>query len=235
MEETSSLIDSSNEETPFSEEIRTAYEDIKIPDSYEMLLAYEKLSVEIKRQNKELRRVGETLEEIHDHCFQEEESYDSLNKEPVDRQALLEEHLRREYRDELKKKERVLLGMMDSVRNLLLNVEANTETILSCLPRGRRFFFDPLPLQKELLAATQSFSTGVKMVYDKALAGLADYGIDMIDPQEGEMFSVMEHRAIERVEGKIDGSIARVVSVGYRKGDDLIRSADVIVSTSSQL
>ncbi|MFT4554258.1 MAG: molecular chaperone GrpE (heat shock protein) [Chlamydiales bacterium] len=235
MEEIYPLIDSSSDEAPFPEEIQSAYEEIKVPDAYEMLLAYEKLSVEIKRQNKELRRVGEALGEIHDHCFQENESDSSFAEEAVDMQALLEERLRREYDDELKKKERVLLGMMDSIRNLLLNVEASKEKILSCLPRGRQIFFDPLPLQKELLATTQSFSSGVRIIYDKALTGLADYGIDMIEPLEGETFSVMEHRAIERVEGKNDGNIARVVSVGYRKAGDLIRSADVVVSTSSQL
>jgi len=239
MEEKSPLIDSSNEETVNS--FQSAYEEIVVPNTYEVLLAYEKLSVEIKKQNKELRLVGETLGEIYENLFSEEESIcDSEEEEEEedsfdDMEELIEERLRRKYDKELEKNERILLSMMDSIRNLLLNVEESKKKILSCLPTGRQFFFNPLPLQKELLEATNSFNSGVKIIYDKALSGLADYGIDMIEPKEGDMFSALEHRAIERVEGRRGGRINRVVSVGYRKAGSLLRNADVVVTTSSIL
>jgi len=72
---------------------------------------------------------------------------------------------------------------------------------------------------------------GIRLVQAELLGALARVGIEPDSPK-GERFDPHRHEAIAQqpVEGVEAGTIVEVYSAGYRKGDDVLRAAKVVVA-----
>ena len=104
-------------------------------------------------------------------------------------------------------------------------------------------------LAKELLPAIDNFARaldaaesqpenrdhhltdGIRLVQNELLSALARVGIEPDSPK-GQPFDPHCHEAIAQqpVEGVEAGTIVEVYSAGYRKGDDVLRAAKVVVA-----
>jgi molecular chaperone GrpE len=73
--------------------------------------------------------------------------------------------------------------------------------------------------------------SGIKLVHDDVIAGLARAGIERFSP-EGEQFDPQMHEAIAQmpVEGAESGTVVEVYQRGYRLGEAVIRPARVVVA-----
>jgi molecular chaperone GrpE len=72
---------------------------------------------------------------------------------------------------------------------------------------------------------------GIRLVQTELLGALARVGIEPESPK-GQRFDPHRHEAIAQqpVEGVEAGTIVEVFSAGYRKGDDVLRAAKVVVA-----
>ncbi len=80
--------------------------------------------------------------------------------------------------------------------------------------------------------ASDPWVQGVLHVARHFIQTLENYGVELIDPKEGE-FNPALHEAVDQVEGEEgkSGKIAKVVQVGYKFKDTVIRPAKVQVHT----
>ncbi len=78
---------------------------------------------------------------------------------------------------------------------------------------------------------TATLVSGIKLVHDDVIAGLARAGIERFSP-EGEQFDPQMHEAIAQmpVEGAESGTVVEVYQRGYRLGEAVIRPARVVVA-----
>jgi molecular chaperone GrpE len=78
---------------------------------------------------------------------------------------------------------------------------------------------------------TATLVSGIKLVHDDVIAGLARAGIERFSP-EGERFDPQLHEAIAQmpVEGAESGTVVEVYQRGYRLGEVVIRPARVVVA-----
>jgi molecular chaperone GrpE len=78
---------------------------------------------------------------------------------------------------------------------------------------------------------TSTLVSGIKLVHDDVIAGLARVGIERFSP-EGEQFDPQLHEAIAQmpVEGAESGTVVEVYQRGYRLGEVVIRPARVVVA-----
>ena len=78
---------------------------------------------------------------------------------------------------------------------------------------------------------TTTLVSGIKLVHDDVIAGLARAGIERFSP-EGERFDPQMHEAIAQmpVDGAESGTVVEVYQRGYRLGEVVIRPARVVVA-----
>jgi molecular chaperone GrpE len=78
---------------------------------------------------------------------------------------------------------------------------------------------------------TATLVSGIKLVHDDVIAGLARAGIERFSP-EGERFDPQLHEAIAQmpVDGAESGTVVEVYQRGYRLGEAVIRPARVVVA-----
>jgi molecular chaperone GrpE len=78
---------------------------------------------------------------------------------------------------------------------------------------------------------TATLVSGIKLVHDDVIAGLARAGIERFSP-EGERFDPQMHEAIAQmpVDGAESGTVVEVYQRGYRLGEVVIRPARVVVA-----
>lgn len=233
---------SQDPQSQWPREIKQAYETLKIPTVYEAVLANEKLSLEIRRQNRELKGLEEHIQKIQEqltaivHLVTEEweeegdEGEGSLFKERessevgVDGFVSLEEGLA-ELEAELLEKEQViqtLIETYDTIKDLsrmAKKMARQLDTILS-----------PQQGSSEMIQGIMdTLSEIIEQSRYRLLGRLQEVEIEVIDPQPGESFSERLHHAVEHESGGKPGTIAQVVRTGYQQRGELLRLADVIL------
>lgn len=230
------------------EEIKQAYEHLKIPSLYDAVLANEKLSLEIRRQDRELKNIVEGIQflttqfnsliKIVEEEWEEyEEDGDSLEA-PQNRFG---ESSRGELNDlevqliqenqfySQNQSKAILMETYDDMRDLSRMVRQATQQLLALLPKKEGLIPHPPTWYPIVEGILQSIVEGIERSRYQLLARLEDMHIEMVDPKLGDAFNETLHHALEYVVGGKSGTIARVVRVGYRQGHEILRLAEVTI------
>jgi molecular chaperone GrpE (heat shock protein) len=228
------------------EEIKQAYEHLKIPSLYDAILANEKISLEMRRQDRELQAIKESIQTLSTQLHSlmnmmegeweeyEEETLqtpqngfkDTLQEELTD----LEEELLQEsqfYQE--KQAQSILMETHDNMRDLSRLIGQTIHQLFALLPKKEGIIPHPpawYPITEQML---QSIVESVERFRYQLLVRLEDMHIEMVDPQPGETFDASLHHAIDHISGGKSGTIARVVRVGYRQDKQVLRLADVTI------
>jgi molecular chaperone GrpE (heat shock protein) len=222
------------------EEVKKAYEHLEVPSLYDFIVANEKLSLELRKQGKDIKTATEELNtisskigsilkildedleiyEVDDEEFDEEDTEAELTD--------LEMELLDKEQEETKLSVRsILMETTDALVELSKTTKQLTQQLKNLLSKpDKTSNSDWRALSDNVI---QSVVDNVDDVRYKIRVKLEEWGIQMIEPQPGESFNSQKHRALEHVSGGQSGTIARVIRVGYTQGNTVLRSAEVIV------
>lgn len=222
-------------------EVKDAYDHLKVPSLYDCVLTNEKLSFEVRKQNKDLKTMTESLQllsaqlnsfmamieeefiEYEEDEDEEDEGFPSEKQMLASVQMALIEHSKTEEAGR-----EILMDSMDDLVDLSRMVKQLVSQLLSILPQQETS--PSIPAWFSLAEGfMHSLIEQVDNVRYKAKSGLEKWHIQVIDPQLGEPFTNQKHRIVEHISGGKPGTIARVVRVGYRQDTSILRFADVIV------
>lgn len=193
---------------------------LSLPSLYDFIVSQEKLAVEIRKQNKEVRSLSqeclhmkEWLQEVHSSLMslgkQEEE-------EPIP--VVVDETVE------------ILMETMDGVWNLLKGSRETLQAILSVVPQKIRFWKRrPSDWRLRLEEILEGYRGGIEAFQQKAALALAQVGISLISPEEGDLFDPQLHRAIKVIEPGRKRTVVEVVRLGYLKEAEILRYAEVII------
>lgn len=232
-------------------EVKEAYDHLKVPSLYEALLANEKMSLEIRRQNKEVRELTESfqmfssqvnslmeelLEDLEDEEGEEGEVFIQSEprhepEEPSYRELTdLEQELLQDKMDQDHKQMRAaLIEASDAIMELSKTTRQMVKHLLSIIPHKQGLFYDTSkwrPITEELLLLMQEQT---ETACSHVLMRLSDTKIQVIDPQPGESFVPHKHRVVEQISGGQPGLIAHSIRVGYLENNAVLRLADVAI------
>ena len=82
------------------------------------------------------------------------------------------------------------------------------------------------------LAAQHSEDTGVKMAVKQFQDVLSEENLEVVLPKAGDIFDHNYHDCIEKLEDGVAGTIAEIVTKGYKIDDTVLRPAKVKVYKS---
>lgn len=243
--------DSANDNpmSQWPEEIKKAYEQMPVPSLYDFILANEKLSLEIRRQDKDVKSVVEGLKlvssqlntilrifnedvevvEIEDED-EDDEDFDEESQFKANELADLALGLLEEQEGNMSKN---VLHFLTETTDVLIELSKTTKQLtgqlINLLPK-EKFTSPTIPAWHKLSEEMcQLILNHVDDARYKMMMRLESWGVQTIEPQVGELFNSSKHRALEYVTGGPSETIARVVRLGYRQGDVVLRSADVVV------
>jgi molecular chaperone GrpE (heat shock protein) len=214
------------------EEVRKAYENLKIPSIYDCVLANEKLGVEVHRQGHEIKEMTNGMQELLSRLndmmellaeefedYDEDEEEDTFRLAPYDSENLgLNE-----------KSQEILLGTADSLIELSKTTRQLIGQLLEALPKKEGIVPHQPSWYKLVEGLTQSLIEHVDTGRYRFVSNLNEMGIAVIEPQPGDSFEDGEHRVLEKVPGGVPGTIARIVRVGYLQDDIILRQAEVVI------
>ncbi len=236
-----------NPSANWPEEVKQAYEHLKIPSLYDAVLANEKLSLEIRRQDRDLKTIIEGIQQLSyqfnllikivedewEEYEEEEDLHADHNRFPeVSEEQLtdLEVELLQESQSQQERQtQSILMETHDNMRDLSSTVKQMTHQLLALLPKTEGLIPHPPtwhPIAEEIL---QSVVQGIERSRYQLLARLEEMHIEIIDPQPGEKFNELLHHILDHVPGGEIGTIAHVVRVGYRQQQHMLRLADVTI------
>lgn len=232
---------SQDPQSQWPKEVREAYEALKIPTVYEAILANEKLSLEIRRQNRELKGLEENVQKIQEqltamtHLLSEEweeideeeeegSSFQENSEGGYDGFVLLEEGLA-ELEAELIEKEKViqtLIETYDTIKDLARMTKQMTRQLETLFP----FKKNSGEMVEEIM---KTLSEVIEQSRYRLLGRLQEIEIEIIDPQPGELFNENFHHVIEHESGGKAGTVAQVVRAGYQQKGEPLRLAEIIL------
>ncbi|MBA3602850.1 MAG: nucleotide exchange factor GrpE [Parachlamydiaceae bacterium] len=241
------------------EELQEKYDNLSLPSLYDYLLTQEKLSVEIRKQNQEVKALREQCKELK---VLVSDSFDELNSR-LDENDQLSELQRPQHSDEFNgndklkedlneeedfenedeedvsevispeeviRAQQLLMHAMDSLFNLYQGIAKGNEKILETLPSKEGFWRSHKPLWRSYVEeALSGYEEGVNAMRQKLVAQMADLDVSLINPGLGTIFDPVECRAIETVQGGPKGRIAQVIRFGYKIKGKIARCADVAI------
>jgi molecular chaperone GrpE (heat shock protein) len=210
------------------EEIKKAYDKMPIPSLYDFLLTNEKLSLEVRKQNRDVKQLLEgfqllstqlstMMDFLTEELEEDEEEYDERAEELGNLEVEL---LSAQRLNEQKQVQNILIDTVDS----LLELSQYSKHIFAHLYRQIQ---EPTNF-KEVSYSLIDKQEGIRY---KLMARLEDLNIQVIDPQPGEPFISQKHRALEQVTGGEPGTVARLIRLGYLVNNQILRYADVAVYT----
>lgn len=231
------------------EEVRQAYEHLKVPSLHDVLLANEKLSLEMRRQDRELKAVVEGMQGISSQlnalleiASEEWEEYEGGEEEdiqvgqpifieyPQEDLTDLEVELLKDKQAALEKQAQdVLIETHDAMLELSRMVKQMTQQLMTLLPKK----VGVIPREPSWYPATEALVQGLVEVIERSryqlLARLEEVHIEIIDPKQGDAVDESQHHVLEHISGEKTGTIAHVIRVGYRQENRLLRPAEVTV------
>lgn len=211
------------------------YGELPLPSLYDFILSQEKISAEIRKQNKELRAQQEALKNLDESVKQMDDRLDKMASESGGNEYFAENgySMGKDAKgiSDADDSVKVLIQAMDIQFNLFQASQELVRNMLSTLPKGKRFKEKSqrswrLQMKKNLFG----FASGIEMSHHKLLGSLADVGVKVINPEAGSLFLPKYHRAIEQVNHGVSGCIVKVIRYGYTKNGEILRYADVSVS-----
>lgn len=232
------------------EEVKQAYAHLQVPSLYDSVIANEKLSLEMRRQDRELKTIvegvqqlsmqmGTLLKIIEDEKHYDDEdgegfavetTYDGVRENNQRELTDLEIELLEENHIFFKEQSQLLLmDTHDEMRELWRTTRQAVQQVLTLIPKTEGIIpHEPAwhSISEQLL---QNIVDSVEKSRYQLLARLEQFDIKMIEPQIGETVNPSLHYIIDRVSGGEVGTIARVVRVGYTQDQDLLRLAEVTV------
>ncbi len=244
------MVDDSLKNDPSSEwpeEVKQAYESLKIPSLYDTVLANEKLSLEVRKQNREIKLVVEnmgkiavqldSLLEMMAEEWEEYEEGDLLSPESAEgaeeaTPALsdLELELLGDKQAHLEKQtQELLVEMSDSMLELSYTTKHMGQQLLQVLPKKEGVFGKPPhwhPLAEDMI---HTVIEEVNRVRYRLLSRLEKMHIHLIDPHVGDLFDQDRHQALEQVAGSPKGTVAQVIRPGYSQEGKILRQAEVVI------
>jgi len=230
------------------EEVKQAYEHLKIPSLYDAVVANEKLSLEFRRQDRELKAIVEGMQLLSSQVnsvlkiLEEEwEEYESdggglVNSPPDFENATgqeltdLEIELLQENEVFLEEQSRsMLMDTHDDMRDLSRSARQAIYQILALLPK-KEGLIPHLPSWHPVIEGIlQSIVESIEKTRYQLLTRLEEMHIEMVDPQPGESVNKALHRIVDRLPGGKPGTIAHVIRLGYQQNQNVLRLADVTV------
>lgn len=199
----------------WSDELLKSYKDLPLPTLYDFAVSGEKLSLEIRKQNKEIKQLRETIE--------------GLTKQITSQEEVL---LRFKLKPDADKKmyQRSLMQAFDSLLMLKEQVSKSAEEVPRALTFKRGKFKKQQSEQTQKVENTlDSFLDGLDLIEDKFLSSLADLDLIPFAPEQGDTFVPQEHRAVVQVSGDLIGKIHKTIRIGYKSSEGIVRCADVAV------
>lgn len=222
-------------------EFKEVFDHLKVPSLYDCVLTNEKLSFEIRRQNKDLKGLTEGVQLLsaqlnslmalleEEFIEYEEEEEGAFAGEPQQMLAGMQLAIIENQQIENNARD-TLIEMMDAIVDLAKATKQIVNQWLNVLPKIKDS--EPVPPWLQLSEEFgQSIVENVDRVRYQMRANLNEWQVEIIDPQPGEPFNAQKHYAIEYTTGGTSGTIARVIRIGYRQEEAILRFADVIVYT----
>lgn len=247
------MVDNPSKNDPsadWPEDVRQAYEHLKVPSLYDSVIANEKLSLEIRRQDRQLKSIVEGVQELSmqmgtllkiiederdgDEDDQEgfvvETTYDGIRENYQRELTDLEIELLEENQIFFKEQSQMLLmDTHDEMRELWRMSRQSVQQVLNLIPKTEGI----IPHEPVWHSITEQMLQNIVESIEKSryqlLARLEQFAIKMIEPQIGEMVNPSLHYIVDRLSGGETGTIARVVRVGYIQEKDVLRLAEVTV------
>lgn len=227
------------------EEVKQAYEHLKIPSLYDAVIANEKLSLEIRRQDRELKTIaqgiqqlsmqmGELLtfveEEDDEDTFIVETTEDGFNETHDHELTDLEMQLLKENQGILQQQSQAfLMDTHDDMRELWRMAKQVIQQVLVLMPKTEGVItYEPVwhTITEQML---QSLLESIENPRYQLLIRLEQMKIKLIEPQQGENINLSLHYIVDRIPGGKEGTVARVVRVGYIQNQEVLRQAEVTV------
>lgn len=219
------------------EEVKKAYNDLKVPSLYDFILTNEKLSLEVHKQNRSMKTVEDELSKV---SKQLDMVVDILSEEMDEMEEEELEERRRIFEaggepgtiiDFTDLEIRLLTEKQEAIQENMKNILLNTVDHLLDLSKVMHLKVDRfLELPKaEADRLIPSIASEVDTIRYKLIENLQGLEIQIIEPKAGDLFSVNEHRILEKVSGGVAGTIARTIRVGYIQNNQIIRQAEVAV------
>lgn len=182
---------------------------IRLPTLYDFFLSQEKISYEIRRQNKEINLLHEGVENLY--CLLEEEKNKNYENEK-------EIGLDLEF----------IFDFINSFKLIFSSFDLLKKQLLEDFSKNLGFF----KKKKNLSNAEKmilSFEEGISILYKKLILQLKDHEISVIEPKIGDKFSPFLHKAIEVIDNGKEEKIEKVVSFGFLKKDKVLVFSNVII------
>lgn len=205
------------------EEIIEAYENIAIPSFYDFVLANERLSAEIKKQNKDLKAIYGILSKLFEDFSLLQEEKTSGNDQKELKQALEQHYLTTKKQDQ-----EILIQTADSMRLFVEAIDTTLEEIFELLKPQKKIFGIKKVDSKQIKKKVLQIKEGALLSNKKLLSSLSDLGLELITPKSGERFSPAEHRCVETITGGTKGTICETIRIGYKNQERILRFADVV-------
>jgi molecular chaperone GrpE (heat shock protein) len=239
------------------EEVKKAYQHLEVPSLYDCVLANEKMSLEVRKQNREVKNAVEGMQKIATVLDQlmeiiseewveaDDEDSDQFTR-PERRNNIIEvpAHESIEGYENLSELEiqlltdkqmfqdqthAILIETMDSIYDLTSLSQQMNQQLFSVLPDKIGLFRQSPSWHPLAEEIVQSYITHVNHHKNRLQARLEDMHIFVIEPRPGDLFDKTLHINLEEVSGGETGVIAHVIRLGYRHEKDVLRQAEVSV------
>lgn len=247
------MAEEQKQEDPISkwpEEIKKAYEHMKIPSLYDCLLVNEKMSVELRKQNRDVKlavegmqkiatvldsimaMISEEWEEIEEEEEENEETGSADESgliEDYDNLSDLEVQLMADKQLFIEQANAMLIETMDSIFELTNFARQMSQQLFTAIPEKEGILRQKpgwRPLAEEIV---NSYINHLDHHRNRFQARLEDFRIFVIQPMPGEKFNKVMHLKLEEVSGGEKDVVAQVIRVGYLYDNEVLRQAEVIV------
>ena len=184
---------------------------IKLPTLYDFFLSQEKISYEIRRQNKELNLLKESVENLY--CLFEIEKNKNCE---IEKESKIEMDL--DYIFDFINSFKLGFSSFDWLKNRLLEEFSKNSG-----------FFKKKKNLRNVEQMLQSFEEGLDILYKKLILHLNEYDITVIEPKIGDKFSPSLHKAIQVIDQGKEEKIEKVISCGFLKKDKVLVFSNVII------
>jgi hypothetical protein len=200
-------------------EMRSAWAELALPSLHDLVLAQERLAAEIRRQNQELRRLGERVAA-------------PPAPPPSDSEALARSLAAAHHLGERLAAAAAagLIALAESADRHAIAIAAAVERLLAGAA-GRNWLGRARPWPEDIRQVLSGQVEGARLVRDKARQTLGDAGLTRIAPQPGESFDPETQRCLGTAPG-MPGRIVRCERDGWRSSATLLRPAEVIIGTA---
>lgn len=187
-------------------ELQRQWAETDLPGLRDFLLAQERLAMEIRRQNRELRRLADAQAEH--------------KPPPADGPSI-----------PLPQQECFLLAdSIERLRESLTSLAAIGAQATAGRPRRRCFgLLPPAPQPPLLDAGVVSLIDGSELLGERLRDLLRGCGIEPIRPEADDAFDARLHKAVALSDDGPPGRVVELLRAGYRHRDQVLRPAEVAV------